>query len=257
MSNDIDMSLPALEFSPPLSPVRTNTLIVTGLPPAFFQPVVLNTLKACFAAYGTIHSWVPLKNFYRAIVVYYHEDDAELAKQEFDGFVIGATNDRPETTLRVWRADPTDLEQDPDSQHLHPPALEKNFLISPPGSPPVGWEQVKEEPPNATPLADDLIVALRKLEIQAEFSRSKLEGRNGVEVLIDPEEGHGIGVYVEDCDWVDKDDMDVYGDDERSNGEGWAYDVSSRYRMGPGGALPAEWRPSMPTTSRPPMSISF
>lgn len=29
------------------------------------------------------------------------------------------------------------------------PALSKNFLISPPGSPPVGWEQVLEEKPNS------------------------------------------------------------------------------------------------------------
>lgn len=139
---------------------------------------------------------------------------------------------------------------------MHPPAIEKNFLISPPGSPPVGWEQIKEDPPNATPLADDLINALRKLEIQAEFSRTKVEGRKGVEVLIDPEEGHGIGVYVEDCDPVDEDEvMDVYGgdDDEDRNGEGWAYGETSRYRMGPGGALPSGWKP-MPT-SRPPMSI--
>jgi len=248
------MSPPAPELASSLSQTRTNTVIITGLPQQFFHPLVLNTLKACFAAYGPIHSWVPLKNFYRTIVVYYHDDDAEAAKQEYDGYVIEATKDCPEAILRVWRADPTDLEQNLDSQHLQPPAIERNFLISPPGSPPVGWEQVKEEPPNSTPLADDLIVALRKLEIQAEFSRSKLEGRKGVEVLIDPEEGHGIGVYVEDCDRVDEDEMDVYGDDEEDNGEGWAYGESSRYRMGPGGALPSGWKP-MPT-ARPQMPIS-
>jgi hypothetical protein len=113
----------------------------------------------------------------------------------------------------------------------------------------VGWEQIKEEPPNSTPLADDLIAALRKLEIQAEFARSKMEGRPGVEILIDPEEEHGIAVYVEDCDRMDEDDMDVSDDDGQGNGEGWAYD-DARYRIGD---IPAGWRSIR--TSMPPMPI--
>lgn len=74
-------------------PPRTNTLIITGLPLQFFHPVVLNTLRACFAVYGHIHSWVPLKNFCRAIVVYHNEDDAEFAKLDYDGYVIPASGD--------------------------------------------------------------------------------------------------------------------------------------------------------------------
>lgn len=38
---------------------------------------------------------------------------------------------------------------------LSVPALSRNFLISPPGSPPVGWEQTLEEAPNSQTLADD------------------------------------------------------------------------------------------------------
>lgn len=85
-----DMEVPALEYP---QPQRTNTLIITGLPLQFFHPVVLNTLKACFAVYGTIHSWVPLKNFCRAIVVYHSEDDAEYAKLDYDGYIIPASGD--------------------------------------------------------------------------------------------------------------------------------------------------------------------
>ena len=96
--------------------------------------------------------------------------------------------------LRVFRADPTPLDQLENPDLLRPPALEKNFLISPPGSPPAGWEQIREEPPNSTPLADDLIVALRKLQLEREGS-----GKNQVEVLIEPEEGVGISICVEDC----------------------------------------------------------
>lgn len=40
---------------------------------------------------------------------------------------------------------------------------DRNFLISPPGSPPVGWEPIREDPPNRDTLADDLIRALGAL----------------------------------------------------------------------------------------------
>ena len=116
----------------------------------------------------------------------------------------------PAFVLRVFRADPTPLTP-PGGTHLRPPAIEKNFLISPPGSPPVGWEQAVEEPPNVAPLAEDLIAALHKLQLAA----GGVPG--GREMILDPEDGAGIGVYVEDCD-VDEMSVDEepdwpYGED--------------------------------------------
>jgi hypothetical protein len=125
----------------------------------------------------------------------------------WDGF-------RPQFTLRVFRGDPTPLDAGVDI-YLHPPALEKNFLISPPGSPPVGWEPIKEDPPNATPLADDLIVALRKLQLSAPGAAP------GIEVLLEPEDGQGISVYVEDCDRGRIDDGEY----------DWAYGADNPSRM--------------------------
>ena len=76
-----------------------------------------------------------------------------------------------------------------------------------------------EEPPNSTPLADDLIAALRKLQLAAGITAPP----GGREMLLDPEDGAGIGVYVEDCDvpegGIDDDGQMpdwVYGEDNPS-----------------------------------------
>lgn len=191
---------------------RTNTLVITSLPPSFFEPLVLEALRIHFESYGDVHTWAPLKAFARIFLIYYDEEAAELAKETCDNlyveemegrYVVGSSHfslrvshssQSPATLLRVFRADPTPLDQLDNPDLLRPPALEKNFLISPPGSPPVGWEQIREEPPNNTPLADDLIVALRKLQIQRES-----QGHGAVAVLIEPQEGVGISICVEDC----------------------------------------------------------
>ena len=126
----------------------------------------------------------------------------------------------PRIVLRVFRADPNPLIRReerswiPQTNYLRPPAIEKNFLISPPGSPPIGWEAVKEDPPNATPLAEDLIHALRKLQAIGE--------RPAFEQLLDPLDGSGVGVYVEDCD-ADTSAMDISEED-------WVYGESAPAR---------------------------
>lgn len=49
------------------------------------------------------------------------------------------------------------------TDHLLPPTSDRNFLISPPGSPPIGWEPIIEDPPNRETLAGDLMDALKRL----------------------------------------------------------------------------------------------
>lgn len=92
----------------------------------------------------------------------------------------------------------------PHTRYLKPPPIEKNFLISPPGSPPVGWEQIKEEPPNTTPLADDLINALRKLQA--------FDERPASEQLLDTRDFGGVCVFVEDYDAGDS-EFDIADED--------------------------------------------
>ncbi|KAF9484962.1 Calcipressin [Pholiota conissans] len=194
------MTPPQDDSSPPPSPpasVATNTLAVTSLPKAFFDPLILSMLREHFASFGDINQWVPLQGFGRIIIVYEFEHCAEVAKQTCDPIVVDH-NDGTQITLRVYRADPNPLITRgehawiPHTTYLKPPAIEKNFLISPPGSPPVGWEHIKEEPPNTTPLADDLIHALRKLQT--------FDERPAYEQLLDPNDAGGVSVFVEDFD---------------------------------------------------------
>ncbi|KII89403.1 hypothetical protein PLICRDRAFT_85238, partial [Plicaturopsis crispa FD-325 SS-3] len=205
----------------------TNTLAITPIPKDFFHPLILDTLRTHFESFGPLSHWVPLSGFARIIIVYYSEDHAEQAKVTSDPLILEETPIRPEIKLRVYRADPSPTAFS-DADLLRPPPIEKNFLISPPGSPPVGWEPVKEDPPNATPLAEDLIAALQKLQMHHK--------RSSLEILIDPEDGGGIGVYVEDCGGGDDDDM------EDGVERDWAYGETSPARM--------QWRP--PATALPP-----
>ena len=53
-----------------------------------------------------------------------------------------------------------------EDAYLHVPPLEKQFLISPPASPPVGWEQPKED----KPVVDyDLLTAMASLSPGTRF----------------------------------------------------------------------------------------
>jgi hypothetical protein len=143
----------------------------------------------------------------------------------------------PEVVLRVFRADRNPIVPQgtwgvvPQTNYLKPPAVEKNFLISPPGSPPVGWEQIREDPPNSTPLADDLMAALHKLKIQEEEDE-----RCNFEILLHPDEA-GVGVFVEDCDAGIT--VEMHEDD-------WVYGETMPSRQ--------KWRPM--ATALPPMTVS-
>lgn len=63
--------------------------------------------------------------------------------------------------VRVYFGENTPL--NPTDQHLQAPQSDKLFFISPPPSPPHGWEMRNEEPPNKEVHAEDLATALSKL----------------------------------------------------------------------------------------------
>lgn len=71
-------------------PQATNTLIVPGLPPSFFDALVLHALRDLFVSYGRLFSWAPLRGLGRIIVVYWDPRNAEDAKGGIDGLNLGA-----------------------------------------------------------------------------------------------------------------------------------------------------------------------
>ena len=104
------------------------------------------------------------------------------ARRAIDRYYFPPTATTPETTLRAFRGahtvlvpvqlsgPPPDPFYDDESAvfdspfHLRPPMPERNFLVSPPGSPPVGSEQAHKVPPNEVPFAEDLQRARREQE---------------------------------------------------------------------------------------------
>jgi len=144
--------LPALiKPSPP-----SNTLLVTNLQePSIFHPENLQTLRELISQTSPIHTWAPLKSFRRIVVSFHSIDDAVALRQKLDGETI--LGDR----IRVYFGEDTPL--NPTDQHLQAPQSDKLFFISPPPSPPHGWEMKNEEPPNKEVHADDLAHALSKL----------------------------------------------------------------------------------------------
>ena len=67
--------------------------------------------------------------------------------------------------MRIYFGEPTPIlgEEESGDQHLKAPSLGKLLFISPPPSPPAGWEIREEEPPNKDVHAEDLQRALAGL----------------------------------------------------------------------------------------------
>ncbi|KAF9432861.1 carbohydrate-binding module 1 protein [Entomortierella beljakovae] len=142
-------------MSEPSTPTEpTNTLIITNFEVKHFEEETMLLLKEKAEAFGQVYYFAPIKSFYRVFVVYHSTSDAQQAKASLHNTTFD------DVSIRVYFGQHTEISEDPSDRYLHPPELEKNWLISPPGSPPVGWTQIREDPPNSVHLADDLVKAL-------------------------------------------------------------------------------------------------
>jgi hypothetical protein len=149
----IDLSaIPPLSMPTPPS----NTLIITNLQDKeVFRADNLQTIRELINSSAPIHSWAPLKSFRRIIVSFFDDDSAIRIKQILDGEAIMGE------VVKVYFGQPTSIEQ--KDEHLNLPDAGKLFFISPPPSPPHGWEMKLEDAPNKQVHAEDLAEALAKL----------------------------------------------------------------------------------------------
>lgn len=91
--------------------------------------------------------------------------------------------------------------------------LEKNWLISPPGSPQEGWVQIEEDPPNKVALHEDIQAALDRLAKDLEGNEEEDGNMNGAtgNVILDTTSLGGVQVIVNDWDEMDSPIDDNFG----------------------------------------------
>lgn len=159
------------------SSIPTNSLILVHLPDEIFtHPPLASSLLDLLHAFGDLASWSPLPSFGRALIFYKEVEGAQRAKEALDRLLLplveegkteeeSSKEDDDAVFLRAYFGPTTVIKstEDEEADHLAVPVTDRNFLISPPGSPPIGWEPIKEDPPNRDTLADDLIRALGSL----------------------------------------------------------------------------------------------
>ncbi|KAI1347764.1 Calcipressin-domain-containing protein [Xylaria sp. FL0043] len=152
LSLDLSSIPPLTQPTPP-----TNTLLITNLNDLdIFRPDNLQTIRELIESTAPIYTWSPLKSFRRIVVSFLDEQAAIKVRSIWDGEAIMGER------CRVYFGQHTPLDLDKNN-HLPLPDAGKLFFISPPPSPPHGWEMKLEDAPNKLVHAEDLASALAKL----------------------------------------------------------------------------------------------
>ncbi|KAL2395807.1 hypothetical protein ABEF95_000681 [Exophiala dermatitidis] len=152
LSLDLSSLPPLSQPSPP-----SNTLLITRLDdPKIFHPASLATIRQHINEIAPLNSFSPLKSLHRIICSFYDVDGAIRVRQEFDGAAVLGT-----TVAKCYFGEPTPIGD--EKKYLDKPDAGRLFFISPPPSPPVGWEMKHEDPPNKEVHAEDLAERLAKL----------------------------------------------------------------------------------------------
>lgn len=131
-----------------------TSLIVTNLHPSIFKDEERRReLEGLFARFGEPVTFQFFRSFRRMRVNYNCPAAAASARINLHRVQVG------ESHINCYFAQPVSP-IDGEDQHLHPPAPVRQFLISPPASPPVGWEPRDE----GEPLVNyDLLAAIANL----------------------------------------------------------------------------------------------
>lgn len=131
-----------------------TSIIVTNLENSLFKSDDLKKeIESLFKQFGEVGSFQYFRSFRRMRVNYNYPTAAakariQLHQTQFLNTIINCYFAQPVTPI------------DAADRHLQPPALTKQFLISPPASPPIGWEPRDE----GEPLVNyDLLAAIANL----------------------------------------------------------------------------------------------
>lgn len=131
-----------------------SNLIVTGLPGELFSsPELKREFEALFTRFDSACRFGYFRLLKRCSVQFDEPIVAVLVRLELDRIDFAGAQ------LKMYLNKPIKLKN--TRAFLEPPKNDKGFLISPPSSPPVGWESQLEDPPVVNL---DLLVALSKLE---------------------------------------------------------------------------------------------
>lgn len=156
LSLDLSSLPPLTQPTPP-----TNTLLITNLNDlGIFRPDNLQTIRDLISQTAQVSTWSPLKSFRRIVVSFMDEQAAIKVRSVWDGEAIMGER------CRVYFGQHTPLNLQNKDKHLELPDAGKLFFISPPPSPPHGWEMRLEDAPNKLVHAEDLADALAKLHHQ-------------------------------------------------------------------------------------------
>ncbi|ORX88914.1 Calcipressin [Basidiobolus meristosporus CBS 931.73] len=135
----------------------TNTLIFTNLAKDAFLEENFSNLQSSIEVHGAVTNYAQIKSFSRLLVSFESIEHALQCKLELNGTIFLGEE------MKIYFSEYNYTTSEPTENMLKLPDNEKLWLVSPPGSPPVGWLQEREEPPNNATLADDLFLALSKL----------------------------------------------------------------------------------------------
>lgn len=153
LSLDLTALPPLTTPSPP-----SNTLLITRLTdPKIFHPASLATIRQHINDIAPLNSFSPLKSMQRIIVSFYDDDSAIRVRQAIDGTAFAL-----DSVAKCYFGEPTPI-GDAEKKYLERPDAGRLFFISPPPSPPVGWELRTEDPPNKQVHAEDLASKLQRL----------------------------------------------------------------------------------------------
>ncbi|EJP68189.1 hypothetical protein ACQRIT_004475 [Beauveria bassiana] len=233
----LDLSnLPPLEQPTPPS----NTLLFTNLDNVdIFRADKLQSLRELIQRTAAIHAFAPLKSFRRILISFYDVESAISIRKIWDGEAIMGSR------VRIYFGHPTPLQPRAD-HHLALPDAGKLFFISPPPSPPHGWEVRLEDAPNKMVHADDLAEALAKL------GRGACNNTPGssFDSPITPVDGAAVGRTTRS-----RSSTLIYRPDDNGSSPGLPAVFVEDMTDEPEEMSPLEAKPILAHTSRPPVEL--